>query len=151
VQQRHNTALTGADRAARSGRIHPAVRQWAAIAVAGLLLAGCAPSTGFSDLEREPLQEDAVPTSLPDYAFDDIEAGTVRFVDVIGDHHLYLTKGTELPVCLLAYADDADWFASCGSNMLTISADNFEAMVVDDSMPTKGGWTRAGRNVLIKD
>jgi hypothetical protein len=151
VQHGHITAPTGAHRANSRGRTRPTGVQWAALAMTGLFLSGCASSTGFSDLEREPSQEDSLPSSLPDYAFADIEAGTVRFVDVVGDHHVYLAKGKDLPVCLLIYTDDADWFASCGSSMLTVSGNSVEAIVVDDSMPAKDGWTRIGRNVLIKD
>jgi hypothetical protein len=132
-------------------RIRPGRTHWAAVAVAALILTGCAPSTGFSDLEREPSTEDSPPTELPDYAFDAIEAGSLRFIDVVQGRRVYLARGTEFPVCVLVEAGDADWFTTCGSSMTTTSSGDVEVMLVDDGMPDKDGWTRVGRNVLIKD
>jgi hypothetical protein len=135
-----------ARRRLRLGRAH-----WAAATLAALLLAGCAPSTGFFDLEREPSSADAPPEGLPDYAFDGFEAGSLRFVDVIQERRVYLARGTEFPVCVLVEAGDADWFTTCGSSMTASSSGGVEVMLVDDGMPDKDGWTRVGRNVLIKD
>jgi hypothetical protein len=132
-------------------RINPGRARWAAAAAAALLLTGCAPSTGFSDLEREPTKEDSPPADLPDYAFDAMEAGTLRFIDVVQERRVYLARGTDYPVCVLVEAGDADWFTTCGSSMTTTSSGDVEVMLVDDGMPDKDGWTRVGRNVLMKD
>lgn len=123
----------------------------AAAAAAVLLLAGCSSGTGYADLDREPSAEDAAPADLPDYALESMDASTLRLVEVLNDRRVYLAEGTDEPVCVLVYNDDTDWMSSCGSNMMTIGSDTFEIMVVDDDMPDRDGWTRAGRNIIVKD
>lgn len=122
-----------------------------AVAAAVLALPGCVSGFGYSDLEREPTAEDALPADLPGYATETMEPDTIRFVDVADDRRIYLAEGTESPVCVLAYKDATAWVSSCGSDMMTTSSGSFEVMVVSDNWPDEEGWTRVGENVLVRD
>ena len=122
-----------------------------AVAAAVVLLAGCISGTGYSDLEREPTAEDALPADLPGYATADWEPGTARFVGEAEDRRIYLAEGTDSPVCLLAYRSEKSWVGSCGSSNSTTSSGSFEVMVVSDNWPDEEGWTRVGENVLVRD
>ena len=122
-----------------------------AVAAAVLVLPGCVSGNGYSDLEREPTAEDALPANLPDYATADWEPGTARFVGEAEDRRIYLAEGTDSPVCLLAYRSEKSWVGSCGSSNSTTSSGSFEVMVVSDNWPDEEGWTRVGENVLVRD
>ena len=114
-------------------------------------LMGCSPANGFSDLSRTPSAEDAIPSGLPDYALDDFDPGSLRFVNAVDGTRLYLARGRDYPVCLLAYRTATDWQGACGSNMTTMKSPSFEVMVVQDGMPNRKGWSKAGENLRIKD
>lgn len=123
----------------------------AAVAVVVLSLMGCSTADGYSDLLREPSAEDAIPTNLPDYALDGFDLDSVRFVRAVDDTRLYLARGRDLPVCLLAYRGAADFQAACGSEMTTMQSASFEFMIVKDGTPNREGWTKAGENILVKN
>ena len=114
-------------------------------------LMGCSPAEGFSDLSSAPSAEDAIPSGLPDYAFDDLHIDSLRFVSVVDDTRLYLARGREYPVCLLAYRTSSDWQGGCGPNMTTMKSPGFEVMVVQGGMPNREGWSKVGENLRIKD
>ncbi|TFD78253.1 hypothetical protein [Cryobacterium fucosi] len=122
-----------------------------AASVTVLTMTGCSPADGFSDLQRAPRAEDAIPSGLPDYALDGFDTDSVRFVGVVDDTRLYLARGRDLPVCLLAYRAAAEWQGACGSNMTTMKSAGFEVMIVQDGMPNREGWSKAGENIRIKD
>jgi hypothetical protein len=123
----------------------------AAVAATTLLLTGCISGTGYSDLEREPSAEDALPADLPDYATEDMEPGTIRFVVEADDRRIFLAEGTESPVCVLAVESETNWVSSCGSSMMTTTSGSFAVMVVSDGLPAEEGWSRFGENVLVRD
>jgi len=123
----------------------------AAVAAAAFTLIGCSTGDGYSDLRRAPSASDAVPSALADQALDGFDLDSVRFVRSVEGTRLYLARGRDLPVCLLAYRGAAEWQGACGSEMTTMKSANFEVMIVTDSMPTRDGWTKVGENILIKD
>lgn len=87
-----------------------------AVSLISIALTGCTTgSAGYPIFDRAAQPEDTTPTSLPDYARDNIDLITTRYV---GEHHgtqLWLGKGREAAtVCLLAYPDDHDWVIGCG-------------------------------------
>ena len=123
----------------------------AAVAAAAFTLIGCSAADGYSDLRRAPSAADAVPSALPDQALDGFDLDSVRFVRAVDDTRLYLARGRDHPVCLLAYRGAAEWQGACGSEMTTMKSANFEVMIVKDGMPTRDGSTKVGENILIKD
>ncbi|MGY4857671.1 hypothetical protein [Cryobacterium sp. AP23] len=125
----------------------------AAVMVAVCTLTGCVPGTGYSDLEREATADDAPPADLPEYAFDTMDAASVRFIDEVDGRRVYLAEGTEpqTPVCVLIYRDVTEWMSTCGSDMTTSQIGDFELMVVNDDMPNRDGWTRVSPNVIVRD
>ncbi|TFC64036.1 hypothetical protein E3O62_01750 [Cryobacterium sp. TMT2-15-1] len=122
-----------------------------AVSATVFTLMGCSPAEGFSDLRSTPSAEDAVPSSLPDYALDDFDTDSLRFVSAVDETQLYLARGRDFPVCLLAYRTATDWQGACGPSMTTIASPGFEVMVVQDGMPNREGWSKAGENLRIKD
>ena len=122
-----------------------------AVSATVFTLMGCSPADGFSDLNRTASAEDAIPSGLPDYALDDFDIDSLRFVSAVDDTRLYLARGREYPVCLLVYRTASDWLGGCGSNMTTMKSPGFEVMVVQDGMPNRAGWSKASENLRIKD
>jgi hypothetical protein len=125
----------------------------AAVIAAVCMLTGCVPGTAYSDLEREATADDAAPADLPGYAFDNMDAASVRFIDELDGRRVYLAEGTEprSPVCVLLYRNGTDWMTGCGSDMTTAQTGSLEVMVVSDGMPDRDGWARASPNLLVKD
>jgi hypothetical protein len=123
----------------------------AMVAATAIALSGCSADPGYSDLDSEPTAADAVPADLPDHALDGFDPESVRFVAVLDETRLYLGRGSELPVCLLAYKGATDWIVGCGSHLMTMESRDFEVMIVQDATPNKAGWTRAGENILVKN
>jgi hypothetical protein len=123
----------------------------AALAAAALSLMGCSTAGDYSDLMREPSAEDAIPSDLPLQTLDGFDIDSVRFVRSLDDTRLYLARGTDLPICLLAYRGAADFQGACGSDMTTMKSARFEAMIVKDGTQNREGWTKAGENLLVKN
>lgn len=120
------------------------------VVLAALGLTGCVP-TGFSDLEREATDADAVPAGLPDYALEGFDVDTLRLVGEVDGQQLYLAKGINYPICLLIYPGPEDWNTTCGSEMTATTIGSFEVQVVSDPFPSKDGWTSVGQNIRVRD
>jgi len=86
--------------------------------LAALTLTGCInQGSGFAALDREAEPSDAMPAGLPDYADDDLDPMSSRFVGEHNGNALYLAKGKGGGgrICLLIYPDDsASWVIGCG-------------------------------------
>ena len=122
-----------------------------AVAAAVLVLMGCAPGAGYADLDREASAADTAPADLPDYALDEMDTGTLRFVDEFDHMRVFLAKGNDQPLCILIYVNELDWTSSCGSEMMSASTGNLEVMIVNDATPERKGWTRVSDNLDVKD
>ncbi|MFC9560597.1 hypothetical protein [Agromyces sp. NPDC056965] len=85
-------------------------------AFALVMLTACVGSgLGFAALDRAEAPGDALPTDLPDYAYDDIVRSSSRFLVEHDGNRLYLVKAEETDrVCLLIYPDSTDWVLGCG-------------------------------------
>lgn len=88
------------------------------LAVAGLLsvlvLAGCSSGNGYPILDRGAEAADAVPNTLPDYAGNNADLSSSRFVGEHDGTSLWLMKGNDpATVCLLAYPDADGWVIGC--------------------------------------
>ncbi|RXZ51856.1 hypothetical protein [Agromyces binzhouensis] len=81
-----------------------------------LVLTGCIDSgSGFAVLERDAVVADALPADLPDYADDELEPLSSRFVGEHDGNMLFLAKGKEPgTVCLAVYPNATDWVIGCG-------------------------------------
>jgi hypothetical protein len=123
----------------------------AMVAATAFALSGCSTDPGYSDLDREPTAADAIPADLPDHALDGFDPESLRFMAVRDETRLYLARGSELPVCLLAYKGATDWAGACGSHLMTMESRDFEVMIVQDKTPNKAGWTKAGENIRVKN
>ena len=82
-------------------------------------LTGCMNSgSGLAALDREAEPGDALPADLPDYADDNLEPMSSRFVGEHNGNALYLAKGKEVNhICLLVHPDNsAEWVIGCGGS-----------------------------------
>ncbi|MGZ0710911.1 hypothetical protein ACWPKO_21550 (plasmid) [Coraliomargarita sp. W4R53] len=112
------------------------------------ILPGCtAQGTAFADLQGDKESGDELP-ALKDYAYDDVDESTSRFV---ADHEgtsVWLAQGLEDgTVCLIADAGPDAWVVSCGGAPSRIGgvAGTFE--VVSDGAPAPSGATQLSDNV----
>ncbi|MBZ4487717.1 hypothetical protein LQ938_02695 [Microbacterium sp. cx-55] len=82
----------------------------ASLAVAALGLTGCAGGTRWSDLDREPSADDAIPGSVT--WVDGADESSVRFVGEYEGTRLWLLR-TERGICLVQYPESKEWASGC--------------------------------------
>jgi hypothetical protein len=107
---------------------------WApAVAITALVaLSGCATGEGYSDLSRKATADDEWPSSLPEYAADNIDPKSSRLVGHDGSTALYLAESTDPSggVCLLIYPESNNWVVGCGAHELTVGGGGNTTYVV---------------------
>lgn len=117
-------------------------------------LTGCV-DTGpaFSVLDREAQEVDALPTDLPDYADDNLDPASSRFVGEHDGDRLYLAKGEDSSVCLVIFPDDGEWVAGCSGDYapFTVGSQALGYEVRPDSAPVPTGAERISENVFVLD
>lgn len=116
---------------------------------AAVVLSGCgAPGASYTVLDEPASAKDALPTDLPDYAFDEVDPASARSVGVHDATSLWLLRGTDQSICLFAYADSTTWFVACGGETgVTTSGEAGHFQVVPDGAPEPSNGTRVSDNV----
>lgn len=127
------------------------LRYFAAVALALasiVVLSGCtAPQDAFTDLQGDRESQDELP-QLADYAYDNVDVSTSRFVGEHDDTSLWLAQGLEdAGICIVADAGDDAWAVGCGGQTIKIGgvAGTFE--VVPDGAIAPEGATQLSENV----
>ncbi|MCE0488426.1 hypothetical protein [Ornithinimicrobium sediminis] len=112
------------------------------------VLASCASSGGFSDLDRDREPKDSVPEVV---AFpDDVEVvpDSSRSVGEYEGAELWLTRTEDDGVCLLVYPDDVDWVVGCSDiPPLTVRGPAGGFTVVSDGQDPPENATTISENV----
>lgn len=121
----------------------------ASLALASIvLLSGCmASQDAYADLQGDRESHDELPR-LADYAYDNVDVSTSRFVGEYDGTSLWLARGLEdSSICIVAAAADDAWFAGCGGATTKIGgiAGTFE--VIPDGARGPEGATRVSENV----
>lgn len=116
-------------------------------------LSGCSSSSvTFSDLEKTSSSRHPVPAALPAYAFQDVQAKSIRWVGAQDGTELWLGKGrTGSTVCLLVYPNDEKWTVGCGGTTgvnLSTGADGTTFAVVPDGINAPSGYVAVSDNVF---
>jgi hypothetical protein len=126
---------------------------WAAAATATALLAlsGCATGEGFSDLSRKSTADDEWPSSLPEYAAENVNADSSRLVGHDGSTALYLAESTGPGggVCLLIYPDDENWVVGCGTNGVSVGGCGNPTYTVRGDGAPDGDENAISENVYV--
>ncbi|MBE1513280.1 hypothetical protein [Nesterenkonia halotolerans] len=124
----------------------------AILAVAGLALASVSGCAGpYRDLDEDSLSEREVPDSLPEYALEDFDHDTTRWVGEYKEDQLWLSEGTATrSVCLLVYPDDENWIAGCGGLQLGLGRGaGAEYLVLPDDTDPPSDATAISSNVYV--
>jgi len=118
-------------------------------------LAGCInPGSGFAALDREAEPGDALPADLPNYADDNLEPTSSRFVGEHDGNALYLAKGKDANgICLLVYPDTAaDWVIGCGgSPEFGVGGPSGGYIVRPDGAPAPQDYVEIATNVFAHE
>jgi hypothetical protein len=132
----------------RPARTALAVTVMTALAIG---LSGCLDGgSGFAVLDRPAESADALPTDLPDYAFDNLDPESARFVADHDGVELYLTRGADSGICLLAYPNAEDWVVGCsGGRWLKVGGRSTKYEVRADGAPAPEGATALSANVYL--
>lgn len=125
------------------------------LAGAALLLgatsACSAAASTYADLDEAPPADKTVPADLPEYALEEFDADSVRWVGDYADTDLWLSEGSDdLAVCLLAYANADDWVGGCagsGGTMTTGTGGGPTFFVVPDGHDAPSDATQVSNNV----
>lgn len=121
--------------------------------IAVLTLTGCIdPGTGFAVLDREAVAADALPADLPDYADDNLEPSSSRFVGEHDGNMLFLAKGREpRTVCLAIYPNATDWVIGCGGGgEFAVGGPSGGYTVRPDSAPEPELHREVAPNVFVR-
>ena len=123
----------------------------AAIAVAVLLLAGCV-GERFSDLEGPATADDVLPADLPDYASEEIDADSVRYVGEHEGRTFYLALRDPSGICVIVYQSSEQWVSGCGGmGNVSVYDGTVTASVVPDGSPVPENGIRIGNNIVLED
>jgi hypothetical protein len=120
----------------------------AGLVLAASALTGCVGGQTFSDLEREPSADDALPAVNINA---NIDEASVRFVGEYEGTRLWLMESDQ-GMCLLQYPNSREWTSGC-----TESAGEFGSagpggtfvVIPDDGYPPKGA-VKISENVYAK-
>lgn len=120
----------------------------AGLALAALGLTGCVSVQHFSDLDREPSADDAMPVAAGAWEAGEIDEASVRFVGEYEGTKLWLMK-SERGLCLLQYPASREWISGCtepaGQFGTSGPGGNF-IVIPDDGYPPEGA-TKISENV----
>lgn len=125
----------------------------AAVTAAAVLLAlsACGAGPQYSDLDREPTADDQWPSTLPEYAADNLDRESSRLVGHDGSTALYLATSIEQPsdaVCLLVFAGDDNWTVACGTDGTLVSLGDATYGIRSDGMDV--GQKAISENVYVE-
>lgn len=121
----------------------------ASLALASIvLLSGCTVSQdAYADLRGDQETHDELPR-LADYAYDNVDVSTSRFVGEYEGTSLWLAQGLEdSSICIVAAAADDAWVAGCGSGTTKISGITGTFEAIPDGAIGPEGATRVSENV----
>lgn len=126
---------------------------------AAVLLAtttGCAQQrASYADLTEAPAVDKPTPADLPEYALEDFDVETIRWVGEHDGTEFWLGEGAEdYAVCFLGYVDAEDWVGGCagdGGTMGTRSGDGPVFHVVPDGGDPPSGATKLSNNVYVTE
>ena len=112
------------------------------------LLSGCSTDlVGFSDLQGERESRDELP-ELTDYAYDDVDVSTSRYVGEHAGTSLWLARGLEnSTVCLVADAGEDEWVVGCGGGTVGVDGLAGKYQVVVDGVQAPEGAVKISENV----
>lgn len=123
----------------------------AVVAIVALGFCSCAVSgPTYSVLAQDVQAEDALPEALPDYAGDEADLASARFVGEHDGSDLWLARAhDESRICLLAYADDDAWVLGCSGagEPLGIGGVAGTFKVVPDGEPGPDGAVQISENL----
>lgn len=128
---------------------HPRYAAAAALALASIvLLSGCtAPQDAFTDLRGDRESRDELP-QLAEYAYDDVEVSTSRFVGEHDGTSLWLALGLEdSGICIVADAGEDSWVVGCGGETIKIGGMAGTYEVLPDAATAPEGATKVSENV----
>lgn len=120
-----------------------------------LALAGCFNSgSGFAGLDRAAKAGDALPTDLPDDAYDTLNPASSRLVGKHDGNTLYLAKAKEADrICLLVYPNNSrDWVIGCGgAPWFGVSGPSGNYAVRSDGAPAPDHTVEIATNVFAHE
>ncbi|KRC59043.1 hypothetical protein ASE14_14695 [Agromyces sp. Root81] len=128
---------------------------WGVVVTVGtvVMLAACAPGSGFAVLDRSAGPDDELPFELPDSAAENVDLDSIRFSTEYEGERLYLAKGvTADAVCLLVVPEDHDdWSIGCGSTDGTIAVETAAGpySIRPDGAPIPEGDTELTPNLSV--
>lgn len=101
--------------------------------------------------ERAQNVADALPTSLPDYATNQLDLTTSRFVGDYDGSAIYVVQSSDdAPFCVLIYpkSPPTDWVMGCGDGIpLTVTAPGGLSVKLLPRNQAPDGWTPLDANV----
>ncbi|WP_156784783.1 hypothetical protein [Microbacterium sp. BH-3-3-3] len=120
------------------------------VSIATIALTGCsAGAASYAILDRAPQPSDDTPASLPDYASENMDLSTARYVGEHDGTKLWLGEGKDTStVCLLAYPDDESWLIGCGSEGEVDGTEVGRFRFQPDGDPAPEGGTEISANVF---
>ena len=112
------------------------------------LLSGCAAQqSSFTDLQGSRESQDELP-QLADYAYDDVDESTSRFIAEHEGTSLWLAAGLEdSTVCLVADAGAEAWVVTCGAGAFNSSGVTGTFEVAPDGATAPEGSMQISENV----
>lgn len=123
--------------------------------LSGLIFSSCTvPGNGYSILDREAQASDKVPETLPDYAGDDADLSSSRFVGEHDGTSLWLMKGNDAEaVCLLAYPDAEGWVIGCSgiASQSRLGGAGAGFLFQPDFAPEPEGSIKISANVYVTE
>lgn len=115
------------------------------------LLSGCGLSaTTLSVFETEREAEDELPP-LEDDSYGSVDVESSHYVGEYEGVSLWVTKGSDSPVCIVAITDpEDDWMVGCGGLPTRISGSGHTFEFRADDWPAPEGMTRVSDNVYAE-
>lgn len=112
------------------------------------LLAGCAgQQLPYADLQVDRQSEDELP-KLADYAYDNLNESTSRFIGEHDGTSLWIAAGDkDESICLVTVAGDDLWVAACGGGPTKMGGITGSFEIVPDGVPGPEGATKLSENV----
>ncbi|MGJ0390355.1 hypothetical protein [Microbacterium sp. CGR1] len=114
-------------------------------------LTGCSfTSTTLAVFETEREAEDELPP-LEDDSYGAVDVESSHYVGEYEGVSLWVTKGSDSPVCIVAITDpEDDWMVGCGGLPTRISGSGHTFEFRADDWPAPEGMTRVSDNVYAE-
>lgn len=114
------------------------------------LLAGCSfASPQLAVLDTDRVAADELPT-LVDGDYEPVDESSSRTVGEYEGVSLWVARGTESPVCLIAVAAADDWIIGCGGAPVRVGGGDHTFELRADGVPAPDRMTRVSDNVYAQ-